>query len=194
MTLSPMRFKTYVWPHNPRTYEIDYKRSVVSHKVPFGVYTLQSLGRSNRILKGEGEFCGQGAYDEFKKLACLFYDDTPGVLVHPLWQTTSAYFVDLSLRQEPTQDYVSYSFEFWECFDYYQTGARLLTGQSTSAASSSGAKTAADADKKWYTVVRGDCMWNIANRCGMTLQKLVALNPQIKNPNLIYPGDKIRVA
>ena len=67
MTLSPMRFKSYVWPHNPRTYEIEFRRGIVTHKVPFGAYTLQNLGRTNRVLRGEGEFCGAGAYEALAK-------------------------------------------------------------------------------------------------------------------------------
>ena len=48
--------------------------------------------------------------------------------------------------------------------------------------------------EQWYTVVRGDTMWGIARRYGVSLTDLIALNPQIKNPNLIYPGQKVRVA
>ncbi|MFQ7855197.1 MAG: hypothetical protein ACLRIS_08780 [Flavonifractor plautii] len=43
---------------------------------------------------------GEGAYGEFKKLATVFYAGGPGLLVHPVWQTSNAYFVELSLRQE----------------------------------------------------------------------------------------------
>ena len=43
-------------------------------------------------------------------------------------------------------------------------------------------------------MVRGDTMWGIARRYGVSLTDLIALNPQIKNPNLIYPGQKVRVA
>ena len=42
-----------------------------------------------------------------------------------------------------------------------------------------------------YIVVRGDTLGRIARRNNMTLSALLALNPQIKNPNLIYPGQKI---
>ena len=113
MTLSPMRFKDYVWPHNPRSYEIEFTRAVSQRKIPFGMYTLQSLGRGARVLRGEGEFTGAGAYGQFKKLASVFCEESPGVLVHPVWQTSKAWFVSLSLRQEPTEDYVAYSFAFW---------------------------------------------------------------------------------
>ena len=106
MNLEPMRYKNYVWPHNPRTYEIIYDRNIAVHKVPFGRYFLQNLGLTRRILRGEGEFVGAGAYEEFKKLATVFYDEEPGLLVHPVWQVSNAYFASLSLKMEPYEDYV----------------------------------------------------------------------------------------
>ena len=114
MILSPMRYKSYTWPHNPRVYTIDYQRVMAVHKVPFGGYQLQDLGLTRRVMKGEGEFSGEGAYDEFKKLACVFYEVGPGLLVHPLWQVANTYFAALRLEQAPRPDYVRYSFEFWE--------------------------------------------------------------------------------
>lgn len=44
-----------------------------------------------------------------------------------------------------------------------------------------------------HTVVRGDSMWKIAVRYQIGLSEIIAANPQIKNPNLIYPGQKITV-
>lgn len=44
-----------------------------------------------------------------------------------------------------------------------------------------------------YSVVRGDCLWAIAKQHGVSLSALIAANPQIKNPNLIYPGDQIKL-
>ena len=46
---------------------------------------------------------------------------------------------------------------------------------------------------QYYIVRSGDTLSGIAKKYGMTLNKLLSLNPQIKNPNLIYKGDKIRV-
>ena len=187
MNLTPMRFKDYVWPHNPRVYEIGFQRDVHAQRVPFGAYVLQDMGRHHRVLKGEGEFTGEGAYREFQKLATLFYDPKPGVLVHPLWNTTKAHLVSLSLRQEPTENYVAYAFEFWESYDGYtakieKTGASAAVSVST-----------ADSGEEYYTAVRGDCMWNIARDHGLTLQALLALNPQVKNPNILMVGDRLRV-
>lgn len=44
-----------------------------------------------------------------------------------------------------------------------------------------------------HTVQRGDSMASIAMRNGISLQSLVAANPQIRNPSLIFPGDKVTV-
>jgi len=188
MILSPMRYKDYVWPHNPRVYAITFKRHVSAHKIPFGTYVLQNLGRSFRALRGDGEFCGAGAYDEFKKLASVFYDDKPGLLIHPIWQNSNAYFVSLDVNQEPREDYVKYSFEFWECYDGY-TGEIRPVSQAAVPPSNTAAE-----ERNNYTVVPGDCLWDIAKRNNMTLDQILALNPQIKNPNLIYPGDQIRLS
>ena len=72
MLLAPMRYKDYIWPYNPATYSITYERQVAVHKVPFGNYCMQDLGLSCRVMRGQGEFSGEGAYDEFKKLASIF--------------------------------------------------------------------------------------------------------------------------
>ena len=112
-----MRFKSFVWPHNPRTYTIEYQRSMALHKLPLGRFHLQNMGLTRRVMKGEGELIGPSAYSDFKELASLFYEETPGTLIHPVWQSSRAYFVELCLVQEPRQDYVKYRFVFWECLE-----------------------------------------------------------------------------
>ncbi len=46
---------------------------------------------------------------------------------------------------------------------------------------------------KLYTVVSGDKLWKIAQAFNLSLDEILALNPQIKNPNLLYVGQKIVV-
>ena len=43
-----------------------------------------------------------------------------------------------------------------------------------------------------YTVRRGDTLWAIASRYGTTVRRLAEYN-QLRNPNLIYPGQVIRI-
>lgn len=44
-----------------------------------------------------------------------------------------------------------------------------------------------------YTVVRGDTMYLIAQRYGITLNELISANPQITNPNYIQVGQLINI-
>lgn len=44
-----------------------------------------------------------------------------------------------------------------------------------------------------YTVQPGDSMFLIAQRFGISLEALIAANPQIPNPNLIFPGQIVCV-
>lgn len=192
MILAPMRFKSFVWPHNPRVYSIAFERKLAVHKIPFGLHHLQSLGQTRRVLRGEGEFVGERAYSLFKELATVFYEETPGVLVHPVWMTTTAWFAALELRQAPRRDYVAYSFEFWEVEGGAGTPT-LSTRPLEQPGTEGGGAPAAGADAQYHVVVRGDTLWEIARRYGVALERVVELNPSIRNPNLIYPGQKVRL-
>lgn len=44
-----------------------------------------------------------------------------------------------------------------------------------------------------HTVVRGDTMWKIASKYQVGTSELISANPQIANPNLIYPGQVLTV-
>ncbi|MEK3766129.1 CAP domain-containing protein [Solibacillus sp. FSL K6-4121] len=45
-----------------------------------------------------------------------------------------------------------------------------------------------------YTVKSGDTLWKIASKNQIGLSELIALNPTLKNPDMIYVGDKIIIS
>ena len=137
---------------------------------------------------------GEDAYRTFQALASVFYQEGPGLLVHPVWQCANAYFVELSLAQEPWADYVRYTFAFWESYDDYVQSLAPAVGSSSGTVSGGSSTASNTTTERWHTVQRGDTLWGIANTYGLSLNALIALNPQIKNPNLIYVGQKVRVA
>lgn len=213
MELMPMQYKGFVWPHNPRTYRIRYERRVAVHKVPFGRYTMQDLGLTYRVMTGEGEFWGEDAYEQFKQLATVFYHEGPGTLLHPVWQTSRAYFVGLSLAQEPRKDYVRYTFTFWEDYDKYsqrlttptaqsnqtsqtnQTGQTSGTGQQvyTGKVSQMTSNVVAVPGAQYHTVKQGETLWGIAHAYGLSWGEIMAMNLQHKNPNVVEVGEVLRV-
>jgi spore coat assembly protein SafA len=44
-----------------------------------------------------------------------------------------------------------------------------------------------------YTVKSGDTLWDISKRHGVNLNDVIKANPQIKNPDLIYPGQSVNI-
>lgn len=191
MRLTPMRFKEFTWPHNPEVYTVEHRRRIAVHQVPFGPCVMQELGGSYRVLKGEGVFAGEDAYQRFKELAGVFREEGPGLLVHPVWPAEKAYFAALEAVEEPRPDFVRYRFEFWEDGGGYDGGLKAVeTG--------SGGGTGAPAEKvpenrRTHTVRKGDTLWAVAKQYGVELTALIRANPQIKNPNLIYPGEAVKV-
>ena len=95
-----------------------------------------------------------------------------------------------SLRQEPRADYVGYSFAFWEGYDGHSTGVQVTGGGGEPETGPA----AGTAGERRHTVRRGETLWGIARDYGLSLTELIALNPQIKNPNLILAGEEVRLA
>lgn len=94
-----VRYKNYEWEHEPKITHISIR------KITNGAAILNEL-------KGTGEFFGIDAYNDFKNLASLFYNDEPGVLLYNGCRMEKAYFVELQLETDPIEDYVKYSFTF----------------------------------------------------------------------------------
>ena len=44
-----------------------------------------------------------------------------------------------------------------------------------------------------HTVVKGDTMWKVAARYQVGTREVIDANPQISNPNLIYPGQVLNI-
>lgn len=192
--LTAMRYRSFAWPNNPRTYTLRYTRRTAEHKVPMGRYAMQDLGRASRVLRGEGEFFGPDAYDTFRRLALEFEAGGAGQLVHPVFQSERVYFTSLTLTQTPRADYVAYAFEFREAGEEESGAGGALTVLKTGASGTGGTSAAASsAAPRTHTVVLGDTLWAIGKKYGRSVAELVALNPWISNPNLIYVGQEVRV-
>lgn len=110
------------------------------------------------------------------------------VTEYGMWQTTSSgrvngYNGNLDLN-EAYKDYPSIIKE--NGLNGYSKGAQ--TGSQTGSQTTNTSNTS----ETVYTVVSGDTLSGIASKYGTTYQKLAEHNG-ISNPNLIYPGQKIKI-
>ena len=191
MRLAAMRFKDYTWPHNPEVYTVENRRRVAVHEAASGNCVFQELGMGYRVFRGEGAFVGPNAYDQFGQLEEVFQSAGPGQLIHPVWKARRAYFVSLKLTEKPLPDYVRYSFEFWEEPEDGGLPSVSILDPEPVDGGNGGGGTAQRSGV--YVVKKGDTLWGIAKRWGVALNALIAANPQIKNPNLIYPGNEVNI-
>ncbi|MBR6425453.1 MAG: LysM peptidoglycan-binding domain-containing protein [Oscillospiraceae bacterium] len=174
--LSRMRFKSFVWPHNPSRYRVYLARRQAVQTLPMGENVVQDLGAQCRIMEGEGAFFGEDAYKRFGELAALFEDGTPGILMHPVWPTSLAYLTRLELTQEPRADYVCYRFTFREAGLEASAGKRALPQA-----------------QRTVRIGEGDTVWALARRWDLSLDELAALNPGIGNFGRLTAGQEVRI-
>ena len=184
--LLAMQYKTFVWANNPKSYTLSCERLTAAHKIPLGDYCVQDLGRSCTVLRGEGEFFGAGAYTQFRRLLEVFRSPGAGMLRHPVWQCSRAYFTRLELAQEPREEYVAYSFEFCDA------GEEQAAPEVTALASQT-ADSAAENRARTVTVRTGDTLWALCRTYGLTMRQMLAYNPQIRDPDLIHTGDALLI-
>ena len=99
--------------------------------------------------------------------------------MHPVWPTIYAYFAKLNLREEPREDYVHYSFEFWEYkgskfedvaeamdnFDYDDPLASL------------------PGLKRYTTAAEGDTLRSLAEKFGVSVEQMCSMNPSVEDPD-----------
>lgn len=111
-----MAYKTFTWRNNPSKCNWSCDRTVIRHKYPqLNVSDIEDFDPDGAIITGEGEFFGPYAYNEWRELVAIFNDHGPGEFFHPVYtDVKQAILKKLEAKLEPRDNYVSYSFEFWQ--------------------------------------------------------------------------------
>lgn len=188
MNKKPMKFKSFKWPNNPEVVDITYGKRLVKHDFPeiTGSET-EDLGSESRTFSGSGVFFGRNAYKNFTALQKLYREMTPGNLYHPTWGNYTVRFTNLKAKEVAYPNYVEYEFEFIEHINI----SKVVTVKKVKP------KAAPSSSHTIYTVVKGDCLWKISRRyygAGRHWRRIANANKGlIKNPDLIYPGWKLKI-
>lgn len=70
---------------------------------------------------------------------------------------------------------------------------RKLTALAAAALLTAALTVSASASSLSHTVVQGDTMWKLAVKYQVGISEIISANPQIANPNLIYPGQILNI-
>lgn len=170
MIISEMRFDGFQWKYNPLTVTVTHKRRTSQQNMQGGSF-LRKGGCDLRVIKGKGELAGADCSVQFKTLCDLFEKGRKGLLTLPFMKPFYAYFTDLSLTGEATPELITYTFEFVEA----------------ESAGFSGAK------REYVCAKEEETLFDIAYREGVSVESLVALNPQIKRPDELQEGEEVRL-
>ena len=154
--------------------------------------TMEKLGYYVGIyasdISGFKDMMNINELTDYDKWVARYGSKPSYVTSYGMWQTTSSgkvngYSGSLDLN-EAYKDYPNIIKS--NGLNGYSKGAQ--TGTQTGSQTTSTSNT----NEKTYTVVSGDTLSGIASKYGTTYQKLAEYNG-ISNPNLIYPGQKIKI-
>lgn len=171
--LEPMRYKGYTWRYNPKQINISSQRNVKEILIPHTDSVVDELGGMKRVVKGTGEFFGDSCIDDFEQLRSILLEGGSGYLSIPKMEPFLAIFKKLEMTERAEPDVIEYTFEFLETGDK----GSLPYGFSTI----------------YHDVKDGESLWDIANEYGTDVLKLLEMNTNIKRPDSIVEGDKVRV-
>lgn len=173
MNLNVMKFKSYIWPHNPSTIDISVKRDLKEIMIPFRGSIVQDYGREKRIVSGTGQFFGEDCIKQFESLFLVFKQGGSGYLSLPEMDSFLAIFKELELTESSLPNVLNYNFEFWEDLTPDTKNVYLQSN--------------------YYTVLDGDTLWSIASKFDISIEELLSLNANIKSPNQLTIGERVKL-
>lgn len=163
MNLIPMKYKNYIWPHNPSELKISSIKNLKEFIRPFYGSVFQDFGREKRIITGRGEFYGENCLEQFDELFSIFKSNDSGLLCIPNMSPFVAEFKSFEMDVQNKPNIIGYSFEFWEDMsDIFKDDYRL---------------------NETHKVEEGETLWDIAYIYNISINDLLKINKNIKNPN-----------
>lgn len=175
MNLAPMSFKDYVWPRNPETVTVSRLKNVGSFRIPGAGNALQDLGGGSRAVSGRGVFAGETCREDFEKLAAAFSEEGAGQLLLPGIAPFPALFSSLTMKGDARPDCIGYEFAFLEDGTAPEHESVV-------------------SERKTRVCSAEDTLFGIAAESGVSVDALLALNPEIQWPNAPGEGAEVVIA
>lgn len=166
-----MKFKDYEWPYNPTELKIELQKNLNQLSLPFVGTIIQNLNCDRKIISGSGEFFGDDCFKKYNELFLVYKENESGYLSIPDVGTFLVEFKKLNMKCSPGPKSVAYYFEFWETAKIQTTNEAL--------------------NATYHIVKDGETIFDIAKMYSKTTAELFKLNPNIKRPDDIKPGDRV---
>ncbi len=112
--MTAMRYKDFIFPHNPKRIQVSYRSATATLHCPQLGSVVQHLGPRCRVVSGQGAFFGPAAAAQFAALEQLAAQGNAGYLFIPALTPFKAYLTKLVYLGEGDGSLLSYSFEFVE--------------------------------------------------------------------------------
>lgn len=166
-----IKFKDYEWPYNPSKLKIEQQKNLSQIDLPFVGTIIQNLNCGKKIISGSGEFFGEDCFEKYNKLNLAYKENSSGYLSIPEIGTFLVEFKKLNISCDPGPKSVAYYFEFWETLNTQTTKEALVAN--------------------YHIVKNSETVFDIAKMYNKTTAEIFKLNPNIKRPDDIKPGDKV---
>lgn len=174
MQLAIMRFGGMNLPHNPKTLKIAKSKKISSINLLGGESKVSGISDGISKISGIGELYGEDCFMQYERLLRLHFQNKAEVLAIPEVGAFKAVLSDITLLAEPKNNVISLSFEFQAVND-----------------DSKGEKIS---ENKYCTALKNESLWDISYRCNTTIEKLIELNPQIRNIMELSVGEEVRIS
>lgn len=112
--MTTMRYKNYIFPHNPSRLELELQGQLAGAHCPGYGPVYQDLGVAQRVITGEGAFWGPGAEGDYAALEQVFLQGGAGMLFLPTMAPVRAFFTRLSYLGQGDGAILRYGFRFVE--------------------------------------------------------------------------------
>ncbi len=171
MVLAFMRFGDYVWGHNPLSVTIENEMLEYTRIHPRKGEFHYTQGNGCRVIKGKGELVGKNCHEQYQKLYEMFLKGKTELLSVPGFLPLFARFTHLSVIGDATPDLLKYYFEFTE----------------TESVMSEGSK------NPFHIAKLDETLYDISYEESVSIDRLVNLNPQVRRPDILKEGERIRL-
>ncbi len=171
MTPCPMRFNGFSWHHNPKSLTIKSGKKVLRYGVPHFEEIVRCFYDELITVNGVGELYGEDCFEQYKRLEELYLKGKEGVLCLPYLMPIYACFEKLSVEASTTPSVLTYSFTFSQIKK--REKKEISTDELT---------------------LQSDCtLWDVSYINGVSLDKLIALNPDIMFINDLKKGQVVKL-